>query len=147
MANDMNLSSKDVVARRGDTKGLGRGKSPESFRAVVRCYSCGCKRHRAAESVSRMPKGHPRDGQQGRRIFCNRYGAFRHETRNCRYTLRNQQTSRFGLAGGKPSGPPQRVGCAVRVKKEFPQARLMKDDDLLELKSGEKIMELAWVLR
>ena len=38
------------------------------------------------------------------------------------------------------TGPPQGVGCAVRVKKELPQARLMEDDDLL--KSGEKIKVL-----
>ena len=120
MANDKNLSSKDVVAKQGDTKGLGRRKSPESLRAVVGCYCCGSKGHRAAESVSRMPEGHRRDGQQGRKIFCNRCEAFRRETRNYRFTLRNQQTSRSRLAGSKPSGPTQRVRCAVRVRKELP---------------------------
>ena len=137
MAHDKKLSSKDVKARQGDTRGFGRGKSPESFRAVVRCR-CGGEGHQAAECVSRMSEEHRRDGQQGRRVPCYRCGAFRHEAKNCRSTLRNQQTSRSRPTGGKPSGPSQRVECAVRVRKELPQARLMEDDDLLELKSREK---------
>ena len=69
MAHDKKLSSKDVMARQGDTRGFGRGKSTESFCAVVRCYCCGLKKHRAAKCVSRTPVGHRRDGQQGRRIL------------------------------------------------------------------------------
>ena len=130
------------MARRGDTRRFGRGKSPKSFRAIVRCYHCGGEGHRAAECVSTMPEGHRRDGQQGRRILCNRCGAFGHEARGCRSTLRNQQISRSGPAGGKVSGPQLGVGCAVHVKKELPQAKLMKDDELLELKSGKKIKVL-----
>ena len=61
MAHDKKLSSKDVMAIRGDTRGFGRGKSPESFRAIVRCYRCGGEGHRATECVSRMPKRHRRD--------------------------------------------------------------------------------------
>ena len=51
MAHDK-LSSKDVMARLGDTCRFGRGKSPESFRAVVRCYRCGGEGHQAVECVS-----------------------------------------------------------------------------------------------
>ena len=142
MAHDEKLSSKDVMARRGDTRGFGRGKTPERFHAVVRCYRCDGEGYRAAECVSRMTERHRRDGQQERRIPCYRCGAFGHEARDCRSTLRNQQTSNSGPAGGKPSGTPQQVGCAVRVRKELPQTRLMEDDDLLELKSGEKIKVL-----
>ena len=120
MAHDKKLSSKDMMARRGDTRGFGREKSPESFRAAVRCHRCGGEGHRAAECVSRMPEGHRRDAQQGRRIPCYRCGAFGHEARDCRFTLRNQQTSRSLPTGGKPLKPLQRVGCAVRVKKELP---------------------------
>ena len=76
MAHDKKLLSKDEIARRGDTRGVGRGKSPESFRAVVRCYRCGGEVHRAAECVSRMLGGHRRDGQQGRRISCYRCLSF-----------------------------------------------------------------------
>ena len=54
-----------------------------------------------------------------------------HEARDCRCILRNQQTSRSGPTGGKPSGPPQRMGCAVPIRKELPQARLTEDYDLL----------------
>ena len=139
MAHDKKLSSKDVMARREDTRGLKREKSPESFRALVCCYRCGSEGHRVAECVSRMPVGHRRDGQQGRRISFYRCGAFGHETRDCRSTLRNQLISRSGPTVGKPSEPLQLVGCAVRVRKELPQARLMEDDDLFELKSGAKI--------
>ena len=85
-----------------------------------------------------MPEGHRRDEQQGRRILCYKCGAFGDKARDCRSTLRIQQTSRSGPTGDKPLGPPQLVVCAVRVWKELPQARLMEDDDLLELKSGEK---------
>ena len=56
MAHDK-LSSKDVMARLGDTCRFGRGKSPESFRAVVRCYRCGGEGHQAVECVPRMPEG------------------------------------------------------------------------------------------
>ena len=138
-AHDKKLSSKDVMARRGDTRGLGRGKSPESFRAVVRCYRCGGEGHRAAECVPRMPEGHRRDGQQ-KRIPCNRCGSFERKARNCRSTFRHQQTSQSGPTEGKPLGPLQPVGCAVRVRKALPQARLMKNNDLL--KSEEKIKVL-----
>ena len=79
MAHGKKLSSKDVMVRRGETREFARGKSPESFRAVVRCSCCGGERHRTAECVSRLPEGHRRDGQQGRRLFCNRCGAFGHE--------------------------------------------------------------------
>ena len=65
MAHDKKLSSKNVMARRGNARGLGRGKSPENFRAVVRCYRCGGEEHRAVECVSRMPEVHRRDGLQG----------------------------------------------------------------------------------
>ena len=34
----------------------------------MRCYCCGGERHRATECMSRMPEGHRREGQQGRRI-------------------------------------------------------------------------------
>ena len=50
------------MARRGDTRALGREKSPKSFRAVVCCYRSGSEGHRAAERASRMPEGHRRDG-------------------------------------------------------------------------------------
>ena len=106
MAHDHKLSREDVMTRQGDTREFGRGKSPESFRAVVRCNRCGGEGHRAAECVSRMPEGHRRDGQE-RRISCKRCEAFEHEARDCRFTLRNEQTSRSGPTGGKQSGPPQ----------------------------------------
>ena len=98
----------------------------------MRCYRCG----------SKGPEGDSRDGQEKRRIPCYRCGAFKHKARDCRSTLRNQQTSRSGPTGGKPSGPRQGMGCAVRVRKILPQARLMEDDDLLEQKSAEKIKVL-----
>ena len=139
MVHGKKLSSKDVMVRRGETRGFGRGKSPESFGAVVRCSRCGGERHRAAKCVSRLPEGHRRDGQQGRKLFCNRCGAFGHGARDCRSTLGNQQISRSGFTGGKASRSPLRVGCAMRVRKELPPVRLTEDDDLLELKSGEKI--------
>ena len=91
MARDKKLSSKDVMARHGDRRGFGIGKSPESFHAVVRCNRCGGEGHRAAECVSRIPQGHRKDGQQGRRIPCFRIcGGLGREARNCRSTLRNQ---------------------------------------------------------
>ena len=130
------------MARRGNTRGFGRGRSPESFRAVARCYRCGGEGHRAAECVFRLLEGHRRDGQQGRRISCNRCGAFEHEARDCPSTLRNQQTSGSGPTGGKPSGPPERVRCALRVRNESPQDRLTEDGDLLGLNSGETIKVL-----
>ena len=109
----------------------------------MRCYRCGAEGHQAAECMSRMPEGHRRERQQGRRkIPCNRCEAFGHEAPGCHSTLRNQQTSRSGPTGGKPSRPLLRVGCDVRVRKELPQARLTEDDDLLEFKSGEKITVL-----
>ena len=40
MAHDKKLSSKVVMAKRGDTREFRRGRSPESFRAVVRCCRC-----------------------------------------------------------------------------------------------------------
>ena len=89
-----------------------------------------------------MPEGHRRDGQQRKRIPCYRRGAFGREIRDCRCTLRNQQTSRFGPFEGKPSAPIQRVEYDVRVRKELLQARLKENDDLLKLKSGEKIKVL-----
>ena len=90
MAHDKKLSSNDVMARRGDTRGFGRGKSLKSFCAAVCCYCCGGEGHRAAECVSRMPERHCRDGQQGRRIPCYSCGAFGHEARGYHSTLRNQ---------------------------------------------------------
>ena len=68
MAHHKKLSSKDVMARRGNTRSFGKRNNPESFRAVVRCYRCS-ERRVAAESMSRMPQGHRRDGQLARRIF------------------------------------------------------------------------------
>ena len=121
MAHDKKLSSKDVMARRGDTRRFGKGKSPESFRAAVRCHRCGGEGHRAAECVFRIPEGHRRDGQQERKIPCYKCGAFGHEARDCCSTLRNQQASHSGPTGGRPSRPPQQVGCAVPVRKELPQ--------------------------
>ena len=68
MAHDKKLSRKHVIARRGDTRGFEKEKSPESFRAIVRCNRCGGEGHRAAECVSRMPGWHRRDGQEGKKF-------------------------------------------------------------------------------
>ena len=62
MAHDKKLSSKDVMARRGDAREFGRGKSPEC------CCRWGDEGHRATVCIG-MPEGHCRDGQQRRRIL------------------------------------------------------------------------------
>ena len=99
IAYDKKLSGKrrDDETRRYE--GIWKRKSLKSFRVVVRCYRCCGEGHRVVECVSRMPQGHYRDGQQGRRIPC------------CRSCMGAEMTEGMPVATGKVGDKCVEVLC------------------------------------
>ena len=138
-ARNQKLSSKEVIKRdsaRASVKNNHSGFPPAS---TLKCFLCNRVGHRAIDCHVEPEGGRNGYNRPARHaVACYQCGKIGHKKRFCRNNPRPQAAPRG--RGNTPGLPSQsyRVGCAAQVGRLSDDAEA-KDEEYLELKSGEKI--------
>ena len=110
-----------------------------SSASTLKCFLCNRVDHRAIDCRVKPEGGRNEYNRPSRYAFtCYQCGEIGHEKRFRRNTPLLQAAARVGGNTPRPTSQPYRVGCTAQVGRLSDDAKA-KDEEYLELKSGEKI--------
>ena len=138
-ARNQKLSSKEVVKRESARAGVKDNYSEFPPASTLKCFLCNRVGHRAIDCRVKLKGGRNEHNRPARHaVTCYQCGEIGHENRYCRNAPRPQAAPRNGGNTPRPSSQPYRVGCTAQVGRLSDDVKA-KDEEYLELKSGEKI--------
>ena len=107
--------------------------------STLKCFLCNRIGHWAIDCSVKPEGGWNEYNRPGRHtVMCYQCGKIGHKKRFCWNTPRLQAAPQHGGNTPRPTSQLYRVGCAAQVGRLSDDAKA-KDEEYLELKSGEKI--------
>ena len=141
-ARDQKLSSKEVIKRDSARAGVKDDHSGFPPASTVKCFLCNRVGDRAIDCRFKPEGGRNEYNRLARHaVTCYQCSEVGHEKRFCRNNSRPQAASRGGGNTPRSQSQPYRDGCTAQVGRLSDDAKA-KDEECLELKSGEKIKVL-----
>ena len=138
-ARNQKLSSKEVIKRYSARAGMKDNHSGFPPASTLKCFVCNRVGHRAIDCRVKPEGGRNEYNRPARHaVRCYQCGEIGHEKRFCRNNPRPQTAPRGGSNTSRSPSQLYRVGCTAQVGILFNDAKA-KDEEYLELKSGEKI--------
>ena len=121
---------------RADVKNNHNGFPPAS---TLKCFLCNRVGHRAIDCRVKPEGGRNEHNRPARHaVTCYQCGQIGHKKRCCWNSPRPHAAPRGGSNTPRSPSQPYRVGCTAQVGRLLEDAKA-KDEEYLELKSGEKI--------
>ena len=138
-ARNQKLSSNEVIKRDSARAGVKDNHSGFPHASILKCFLCSRVGHRAINCRVK-PEGEQNEYNRPARpaVTCYQCGEMGHEKRFCRNNTCPQAAPRGGSNTPRYPSQPYRVGCTEQVGRLSDDAKA-KDEEYLELKSGEKI--------
>ena len=138
-ARNQKLLGKEVIKRDNARVGVKDNHSGFPPASTLKCLLCNRVGHRAIDCRVKPEGGRNEYNRPGRHaVISYQCGKIGYEKKFCRNTPRPQAAPRGGGNTPRPTSQPYRIGCAAQVGRLSDEARA-KDEEYLELKSGEKI--------
>ena len=139
-ARSQKLSSKKVIKRDSARAGVKDNHSGFPRVSTLECFLCNRVGHRAIDRRVKPEGGGRNEYNRPARhaVTCYQCGKIGHEKRFCRNNPRPQAAPRSENNTPRSPSQPYRVGCTTQIGRLSDDAKA-KDEEYLELKSGEKI--------
>ena len=138
-ARNQKLSSKEVINRDSARAGVKDNHSGFPPASTLKSFLCNRVGHRAIDCHVEREGGRNEYNRPARQaVTCYQCGKVEHEKRFCWNNPRPQAAPRGGGNTPISLSQPYRIGCTAQVGKLLDDAKT-KDEEYLELKSGEKI--------
>ena len=137
-AGNQKLSSKEVIKRDSARADVKDNHSGFHHTSTLKCFLCNRVGHRAIDCRVE-PGGRNEYNRPARHAdTCYQCSEVGHEKRFCRNNPHPQAAPWGGGNTPRPPSQPYRIGCTAQVGRLSNDAKA-KDEEYLELKSGEKI--------
>ena len=144
-ARNQKLLNKKVIKRDKARVGVKENHSGFPPASTPKCFLCNCVGHRVIDCHVKPEGGRDEYNRPARHaVTCYQCGKTGHEKRFCQnipcpqYVRISPAVPQGGGNTPRPMSQPYRVGCAAQVGRLLDDTTA-KDEEYLELKSGEKI--------